>query len=146
MKGVLNGFQGIHISSMNKAFIELTHRRGASRAVRHSTAGGSPGVQQAVVREWPPCSWGPGSHCSREPNVYIYLFQRAVLPLSAGFWIRTHILSTIHISNVWVLVITRARKIVTKFHNYSYEIVMSPVIVNSYKNGHNSYQIVFKKL
>ena len=38
--------------------------------------------------------------------------------------------------------ITRARKIVTKFHNYSYEIVMSPVIVNSYKNGHNSYQIV----
>ena len=39
-------------------------------------------------------------------------------------------------------VITRARKIVTKFHNYSYEIVMSPVIVNSYKNGHNSYQIV----
>ena len=40
------------------------------------------------------------------------------------------------------LVITRARKIVTKFHNYSYEIVMSPVIVNSYKNGHNSYQIV----
>ena len=39
-------------------------------------------------------------------------------------------------------VITRARKIVTKFHNYSYEIVMSSVIVNSYKNGHNSYQIV----
>ena len=38
--------------------------------------------------------------------------------------------------------ISRARKIVTKFHNYSYEIVMSPVIVNSYKNGHNSYQIV----
>ena len=38
--------------------------------------------------------------------------------------------------------IIRARKIVTKFHNYSYEIVMSPVIVNSYKNGHNSYQIV----
>ena len=37
--------------------------------------------------------------------------------------------------------ITRARKIVTKFHNYSYEIVMSPVIVNSYKNAHNSYQI-----
>ena len=40
------------------------------------------------------------------------------------------------------LFISRARKIVTKFHNYSYEIVMSPVIVNSYKNGHNSYQIV----
>ena len=40
------------------------------------------------------------------------------------------------------LLISRARKIVTKFHNYSYEIVMSPVIVNSYKNGHNSYQIV----
>ena len=39
-------------------------------------------------------------------------------------------------------IISRARKIVTKFHNYSYEIVMSPVIVNSYKNGHNSYQIV----
>ena len=39
-------------------------------------------------------------------------------------------------------VITRARKIVTKFHNYSYEIVMSLVIVNSYKNAHNSYQIV----
>ena len=35
-------------------------------------------------------------------------------------------------------VMSRARKIVTKFHNYSYEIVMSPVIVNSYKNGHNS--------
>ena len=42
----------------------------------------------------------------------------------------------------WELHISRARKIVTKFHNYSYEIVMSPVIVNSYKNGHNSYQIV----
>ena len=41
-----------------------------------------------------------------------------------------------------LIVISRARKIVTKFHNYSYEIVMSPVIVNSYKNGHNSYQIV----
>ena len=40
------------------------------------------------------------------------------------------------------IIIIRARKIVTKFHNYSYEIVMSPVIVNSYKNGHNSYQIV----
>ena len=40
----------------------------------------------------------------------------------------------------WLII--RARKIVTKFHNYSYEIVMSPVIVNSYKNGHNSYQIV----
>ena len=26
---------------------------------------------------------------------------------------------------------SRARKIVTKFHNYSYEIVMSPVIVDS---------------
>ena len=38
--------------------------------------------------------------------------------------------------------ITRARKIVTKFHNYSYEIFMSPVIVNSYQNAHNSYQIV----
>ena len=49
-------------------------------------------------------------------------------------------------SNVFILrparsLISRARKIVTKFHNYSYEIVMSPVIVNSYKNGHNSYQI-----
>ena len=41
-----------------------------------------------------------------------------------------------------VYIISRARKIVTKFHNYSYEIVMSPVIVNSYKNVHNSYQIV----
>ena len=41
-----------------------------------------------------------------------------------------------------LILISRARKIVTKFHNYSYEIVMSPVIVNSYKNGHNSYQIV----
>ena len=41
-------------------------------------------------------------------------------------------------------VMTRARKIVTKVHNYSYQIVMSPVIVNSYKNGHNSYQIVKK--
>ena len=40
------------------------------------------------------------------------------------------------------MLMSRARKIVTKFHNYSYEIVMSPVIVNSYKNGHNSYQIV----
>ena len=49
------------------------------------------------------------------------------------------------------LVIIRAWKIVTKFHNYSYEIVnraylvnMSPVIGNSYphKNVHNSYQIV----
>ena len=40
------------------------------------------------------------------------------------------------------LLITRARKIVTKFHNYSYEIVMSLVIVNSYENAHNSYQIV----
>ena len=40
------------------------------------------------------------------------------------------------------LVISRARKIVAKFHNYSYEIVMSPVILNSYKNVHNSYQIV----
>ena len=40
------------------------------------------------------------------------------------------------------LVIIRARKIVTKFHNYSYEIVMSPVIVNSYENVRNSYQIV----
>ena len=36
----------------------------------------------------------------------------------------------------------RARKIVKKFHNYSYEILISPVIVNSYKNGHKSYQIV----
>ena len=39
-------------------------------------------------------------------------------------------------------VMSRARKIVTKFHNYSYEIVMSPVIVNSCKNVRNSYQIV----
>ena len=44
--------------------------------------------------------------------------------------------------NLMLLMISRARKIVTKFHNYSYEIVMSPVIVNSYKNAHNSYQIV----
>ena len=47
----------------------------------------------------------------------------------------------VHIKKPFII-ITRARKIVTKFHNYSYEIVMSPVIVNSYKNGHNSYQIV----
>ena len=40
------------------------------------------------------------------------------------------------------LLIARARKIVTKFHNYSYEIVMSLVIVNSCKNVRNSYQIV----
>ena len=46
------------------------------------------------------------------------------------------------VKNYLLIVISRARKIVTKFHNYSYEIVMSPVIVNSYKNGHNSYQIV----
>ena len=41
-----------------------------------------------------------------------------------------------------IIMISRARKIVTKFHKYSYEIVMSPVIVNSYKNGLNNYQIV----
>ena len=41
-----------------------------------------------------------------------------------------------------ICLMNRARKIVTKFHNYSYEIVISPVIVNSYKNVHNSYQIV----
>ena len=40
------------------------------------------------------------------------------------------------------ILISRARKIVTKFHNYSYEIVMSLVVVNSYENAHNSYQIV----
>ena len=44
--------------------------------------------------------------------------------------------------SLFIVMSPRARKIVTKFHNYSYEIVMSPVIVNSYKNGHNSYQIV----
>ena len=49
---------------------------------------------------------------------------------------------TINIILVDIFVIIRARKIVTKFHNYSYEIVMSPVIVNSYQNVHNSYQIV----
>ena len=31
-------------------------------------------------------------------------------------------------------IITRARKIVIKFHNYSYEIVEHTVIVNSYQN------------
>ena len=46
------------------------------------------------------------------------------------------------LANIIEILMSRARKIVTKFHNYSYEIVMSPVIVNSYKNGHNSYQIV----
>ena len=54
----------------------------------------------------------------------------------------TSTLVSIKYSNTVLLLISRARKIVTKFHNYSYEIVMSPVIVNSYKNGHNSYQIV----
>ena len=29
------------------------------------------------------------------------------------------------------MIMIRAWKIVTKFHNYSYEIIMSPVIVNS---------------
>ena len=39
-------------------------------------------------------------------------------------------------------VIIKARKIVIKFHNYSYEIVSLTVIVNSYKNVQNCYQIV----
>ena len=39
-------------------------------------------------------------------------------------------------------IINRARKIATKFHYYSYEIVMITVIVNSYKNVHNNYQLV----
>ena len=40
-----------------------------------------------------------------------------------------------------LIVITRAQKIVIKFDNYSFEIVAFIVIVNSYKNGHNCYQI-----
>ena len=41
-----------------------------------------------------------------------------------------------------LLIINKARKIVIKFHNYSYEIVLPTVIVNSYKNVQNCYQIV----
>ena len=51
---------------------------------------------------------------------------------------------TIHIAIGTV--ITRDRKIVIKFDNYSYEIFAPIVIVNSYKNGQNSYQIVLKSL
>ena len=55
----------------------------------------------------------------------------------------TGVLVLVSLSECPVLrVVTRAWKIVTKFRNYSYEIVMSPVIVNSCKNVHNSYQIV----
>ena len=38
-----------------------------------------------------------------------------------------------------LLVIIKARKIVIKFNNYSYEIVARIVIVNSYKNVQNCY-------
>ena len=39
-------------------------------------------------------------------------------------------------------VVSKARKIVIKFHSYNYEIVARTVIVNSYKNVKNCYQIV----
>ena len=63
-----------------------------------------------------------------------------ILIANKNFTIISYFYCRIHTKSVKIM--SRARKIVTKFHNYSYEIVMSPVIVNSYKNVHNSYQIV----
>ena len=51
-------------------------------------------------------------------------------------------LKLVRVLNINFNMIIKARKIVTKFHNNSYEIFMSTVIVNSYKNVHNSYQII----
>ena len=41
-----------------------------------------------------------------------------------------------------LLLMSRVRKIVIKFDNFSYEIFAPIIIVNCYKNGQNCYQIV----
>ena len=71
----------------------------------------------------PPMPYTPSGHARA---LIILVFTRKFLKEVKRLWTRIliHIIVTI------------------KFYNYSYEIVSPIVIVNSYKNGQNCYQIV----
>ena len=89
-----------------------------------------------------PRLWKMGGTGGEAPRMWILICDQIVCDQMLGDQIAATKLLRPIVVDPNCTVMSRARKIVTKFHNYSYEIVMSLVIVNSYENAHNSYQIV----